>query len=251
MAYLIDANGEELNVGSPAILDSIATLTAHCWVYLTASDTTVRRIFDKAKGGGWEIIHRVTSATDRLRFDRTWNGSTIEWNADNPPQATWFHLGATYDLGSTTNNALIYFDGVSQSVNEIGGPPTDPVADDAAAELVFGNIDHATVDGERPINGRMAEICIHNVILAPNEIKAAMRGIVHRGLVGYWPGMDGGTDFSGQGNDATVTNATLIGHPPIAPRFGVDIDWPPAVVAAEYLPWDQAHTPQHQTLMAS
>lgn len=236
MAYLIDANGEELRVGSPAVLDNIDTITLICWVYLTATDSTFRRIISKgyADSGttftGWGLTHGI-SGGDQIDFAYGWEDADGAWQSSNPPQATWFNLAITYDAGSTANNPLIYFNAVSQSVNETNAPG-GVGKDDSPNPIIIGNIEHGSVDSQRPLNGRIAEVCIHNVILAPNEIKTAMREIVHRGLVGYWDCMDGGTDFSGQANDATVTNATLIGHPPIAPQWGVDIDWPPSVVAA-------------------
>ena len=222
MSFLINATGEELTVGSPATLDNIILLTVHGWINVTV-DSVQRRIFDKMFDGttvtGWEVLHRNFDdgggAKDRIQFSRGWSTAVGQWQTASVPSG-WFHLAVSYDRGSTANSPLIYFDGVSQSVNEFQSP-TGTILDDAVAEFTLGNINHGTVDSARNLNGRMARASVHNVILTPGEIKAAMIGPVYRGRIGYWRMENSGVDLSGNKNNATVTNATVANDPPVPP----------------------------------
>jgi len=230
MAYLIDANGEELDVGSPAILDDISLLSIYCWIRVT-TDTTTRRILDKmfqdgaSTRKGWALTH---SSTDKLKFRRMWSGTAngANWTTTSLPQSTtWVHVAVTYDKGSSSNDPVMYYDAVSQSITEVV-TPSGSVVDDSLARVTIGNLNHNSQDGARPINGRICAVGIHNVILTQGEIaQARVRGYVHRGLVGFWPMYNDGVDLSGNGNNATVTNATVADHAPIASSFGFDMGW--------------------------
>lgn len=242
MSYLIDANGEELRVGSPVVLDDIVTLTVHCWIYLTATDATARRIVSKMYADaatattGWETLHFVDGGTDTIRFAADYATGIGRWDVDNPPQAAWFHFATTIDRSSPDNDPLMYVDAVSQTVVE-NTTPSGAAKNESANPVIIGNIEHGTVDSQRPLNGRIAEVTIHNVILTADEIATAMRRPVYRGLVGYWPMFNSGVDLSGNGNNATVTNATVDDHAPTGPEFGFDPEWQgefAAAVAADF-----------------
>ncbi len=233
MAYLIDANGEELNVGSPAVLDNISPRSITCWLKITTG-VTGAWIIGKGylPGGttfdGWQIVHFIDSGTDILEIGAGFTLGINWWHTTGSPtslpQETWFHLGCTYDDASSANDPLIYIDGVLQTVNNLARPG-GTVTGDADNPLLIGNIEHGSVDSQRPLNGRIARVAIHNVILTQAEIETCMRrGPVQRGLV--WAGdlVNSGRDLSGNGNDATVTNATVIDGPPAMPWIGHDDD---------------------------
>jgi hypothetical protein len=181
-----------------------------------------RRIVSKAWADasttfdGWEVSHIIHNAVDKIEIHHSWSTNNGLWFLLNPPQATWFHLAYTLDSGSVANDAVGYFDAVSATVVQ-DKIPNGTLDADAANPVILGNIEHGSVDSQRPLGGKIARVSIHNVILTPGEIKAAMYRPVYRGLVGYWPMDNSGVDLSSNKNSATVTNATLVNNPPVIP----------------------------------
>lgn len=253
MAFLMDANGEELVVGSQTLFDNLSPLTVYGWMRVTSGSVSRRIVskgFDNTTSVGWEVLH--TSAS-RFGFNRAFSSVNGIWSAASVPQSTtWVHMAVTYDDSSTDNDPLLYYDAVSQSVTE-DSAPSGTASDDGVATLVLGNINHGTVDGLREINGRLCNVGIHEAILSVGQIQTAMSHgwVAGNSMRGFWPCLDSGVDLSGNGNNATVNNATVADHAPVGPMFGFDLGWQGAFTiaaaveaAANYLGNLERHYPR-------
>lgn len=219
MAYLLDATGEELLVGNQAQFNDLPEMSIYAWLNV-ASQAVSSRIFDKHAGTlfqGFTLWH-VNPTT--LEFRVEFSISTAVWQVSSVPQNTWFHVALTYNGTSTANDPVIYFDGVSQTVNEITAPQGARVIDNPR-ELVLGNTRDPAGSGLRPLNGRIALAGFHDAILNQGEILAAMsRGQATRARVGFWPLFNSPEDWSGNLANLTVTGATVGDHAPHGQPFG-------------------------------
>lgn len=104
---------------------------------------------------GWGIV-----------FIARWSDGTGVWSIAYPTNNIWYDYIVTYDGSSTSNDAVWYKDGVSQSVTERSAPSgTLATTDDLIA---IGN----NKDDSQTWNGRICEVSLWNRILTSTEITA-------------------------------------------------------------------------------
>lgn len=165
---------------------------------------------------------RVTSRkTIQVDADTTTGFTTGEWN----------HACGVF---AATNDRRVFLNGGSKGTNATENEPTIANMD----RLVIGRLEDLSPG--QPFDGRIAEVVVWNVALTDAEVAIIARpGFPqHRyrpgNIIGYWPlGMGSPEpDWSGQGNNLTVTGATIADHVPIAPPFGFDLGWQGAFAAA-------------------
>jgi len=214
-----DGVNDYVNLGTFSVVSDQMTMAA--WVYVTAfsSPDVQERIINKADGTGTENHDWMLSFIDnsgrklRLRFNRSIN--TLIGNT-NLSAGRWYYVAATYNNGT----GIIYLDGVADGSGSFGTGTlpnnTNPVYIGAKSSLV------------EFLNGKIDEVRIYNRALSASEVanlynasKKIMKVNTSQnlklttGLVGLWsfngPDVYGTTAFdrSGQGNNGTISGATL------------------------------------------
>ena len=112
-------NNEKLNFGSATSLDDLTQKTLGAWVY---PDTDGDNSGGSCNGG--VVFHKsewgfCIQPTDKIRFFHRWNGGQTSWDTTNADVSygAWHHWAVKYDRGSTTNDPVIWVDGVVKSTN--------------------------------------------------------------------------------------------------------------------------------------
>lgn len=169
-------NNAYVDFGSAASLDNITALTVCAWV---AADTdggnsgslcnAASIIGKNDNSDGWNLCFQTTG---QIRFRVRFSGSgTVNWTTTDTPFAsydgTYHHVCATYNNSSTSNDPVIYFDGVSRTITE-STAPVGTYNTDASSSVKLGIENTASNEGE--FDGRMDEIFISNKVLNSTEI---------------------------------------------------------------------------------
>lgn len=138
--------------------------TMEAWAYRTGEGGgNLGRIFHF--NGTWQQLY---NANGSFSFIASWSGVQGSWGVAGPSLNSWHHLVATYDAGSTSNDPILYIDGVAQTltadVNPTGtwGPP--------ATTLYIGN------RGENPNRvwqGTLDELRLSNSIRSADWVLAS------------------------------------------------------------------------------
>ena len=210
-----DFNGTS-NYGSLTLNTAQKALTTHTiawWEYLD-SNAQYKRPYD----------FDSTTHDYRMEFDNGWGYVFVigwstndgKWSIAKPTTGAWHHIAITYNGGATTNDPIIYKDGVSQTI-------TERVAPTGTLQLPTGSGWIGSDDGTGEFfDGRLAEFAIWNRILTAGEIAALGKGFSPLtnpvGLVLYLPLIGTASpeiELIG-GSNLTLTNApTNIAHPRI------------------------------------
>ena len=150
------------------------------------------RFFEKRVAGAEvEIFYYNTTDANQpyIEYDRVWSGTDGRWRTPTSSLTLdqWVDIILTYDGGATTNDPLIYLDGVSQTITQLVGDPTGSLDTNADA-YVIGNRGN---DDARDFNGKLAEFAIWDRILGAGEIAALAAGFsplfIPNSLVSYCP----------------------------------------------------------------
>jgi hypothetical protein len=203
-----------------------ATLMAWVRPDTAGITTTFGRILDKAS---WDFYCDNGTSTNSFSFDHkratldgSWSmpASTMQFNV-------WQHVCVTYDGSNTANNAVMYYNGVSQTVTR-NSAPSGALVSDSANNLILGN----TTAGDRTYDGQMEDLRFYNRILSANELATIFACRSHdgirSGLVGRWLLPDEGApagaglttipDHSGNGNTGAKTGTPLYRASNLEPR---------------------------------
>ncbi len=149
--------------------DNLSSISLCVWMY-NYTYGSVGTITDK--GTIWSKGYRSGTFgffnTDQLGWAEHWAGGTVYWKTTGGPTAlsTTQHYAVTYNRSSTTNDPIIYVDGVSQAIAETGGPPFSPRDDDSGDS---GCIFQDSLDGGET-NSIMDELIIYGGILTSTQI---------------------------------------------------------------------------------
>lgn len=175
------------------------------------------RLFD----WGNNFLVTRNSAGNAWQVNRSMSGTTGAWTvADATSGVTnsaWNWVGFTLDSSSTSNDAVIYVNGVPYTVTEISTPTGSGLTANAGTMIVSNN---ATSSGNRAGGGPVAYIGIHNVILTAGEMmEAYLRGFTRRGALAHWPlwgDSSAERDYSGTARHLTsITGTSVVANPPI------------------------------------
>jgi hypothetical protein len=156
-------------------------------------------------------IERWYYDADTITYMRGWSGGAVFWNTSPAPTISeWHHVGVSYDSGSTTNDAQIYFDGVAQTMND--QTPSGSVTNSSEAYSIGNRGD----DGARAWDGMLAEFAAWNAILTADEFAALGKGVSPltirpAALVEYVPMI--GAANSWIAGATTVTGTAIQPHP--------------------------------------
>jgi len=211
--------------------------------YGTLTLNTAQKAITVSSWAWWEYLdsnaqykrpyHMVAGAFAwRMEFDDGWgyvfvatqNSADGKWSIAKPTTGAWHHICITYDGSSTTNNPLIYLDGVSQAVTTRSTPSGTLLLPDGTV-----TIGRATGGGQE-FDGRLAEFAMWNRILTAGEVAALGKGFAPptnpRGLLTYLPLIGRASpeiELMG-GSNLTLSNSPVnIAHPRIIYPSGSEI----------------------------
>jgi hypothetical protein len=226
---------EYINCGSGATLDDITYLTVVGWVNtdtLTGFHIIACKQDVTAAAKGW-LFYTVTITGVLTWIVRCTGATDGQWTCPGPSAGTWAHVAITHDKSSQDNQPLMYLNGGSQTVTEVGNPASAWESD--AAESLWIGINS---NGTSPWDGKMEDFRVFNRILSAQEVAILASG--YRGPlggeVGRWA-MDGAQaithfdganltvnvnyipDMSGNANTGNPTG-TPIGAASSCPRMG-------------------------------
>lgn len=162
----------------------------------------------------WHIMNDNGNSGFGLTFEYRRSGNDGWWSIPYPSNGVWHNLVITYDGGSTSNDPVIYLNGVSQTVTERRAPTG--TLDGSTGELYLGtNADNTEWDGP------VCEYGIWNRVLSADEAlglgKKYSPSHYMRGLMSYIPviGRASPEPDLVTGTTGTVTGTTNFAHPPM------------------------------------
>jgi len=225
------AGSDRVDCGSDASLDDFSAHSVVAWIYIPTLGFGLVAAKDTAAGGfekEWTIratgqINAFMQMTTTSMAARSDNSAGNIITANN-----WWFVGYTASSGFVPK---LYLGNLTTTVSEVTyitqttGVGT-PVSDAAASFVIGNNID---VAGKLP--GIVACLTYVDRELSVGELRILQYRFtkLYSGQQGIWQlGFDGtGTqaDLSGNGNNGTVTGATVADHAPIPPPFGFDLGW--------------------------
>lgn len=220
MARTFGATTTDLvNFSTHTAMQSLDLRSHAAWIIITGiGNTAGGRIFEVINR--FEVTNTATPGQIKVEF-RRWPTRGI-WQIDTAiSQNVWHHLCITYDYGDVTNNPIIYIDGVSVAITEVGTPSGTLLTE--TSQLSVGN----RLAGSRAWEGDIAEVCWFNIVLSASEVRTLYHFSPMRlsGCVFYAPlyGVDNPEpNLVANGNTGAVTGSTVVSdHPPIAPPFGI------------------------------
>ena len=182
------------------------------WMNVAAYDATARRLFDTNDATNLgQSVNMSNAGTLVYQYNRSTTAGV--WTIPTPSAAAWHHIVITYDGSATTNNPVIYVDGVSQTVTTAQTPVGTLGAGNV--QLYVGN----RSDTLRVFNGSMEEAAVWNVILTGANVTslynagagALATSVQNANLKGYWQ-LCGGSpeaDASTGAHPLTVSGTTV------------------------------------------
>jgi hypothetical protein len=192
--------------------------------WLCMDDATLFIIITKYAVGNKEWLF-LTDGDDKLEWSLyTLDGTGWIGRKSNTAltsyEGSWIHVVATYDGSGVSSGMKLYLNGVRvDGVDYNGGTYT--AMSNGTEDIYIGY--HAI--GGYYANGKIDEVSIWNIALAPEEIQSIMSTKLHgdeEGLVGYW-NFDSSTadDLSPNGNNGTLMGGAQI-IPPINRALALD-----------------------------
>lgn len=175
-----DGTDDYINCGSGASLDDISVITVEALIYLDSfGEANGGRIAQKANVNedGWQFLVQGGTGANRLYFGRDWNGGTFAhwWTAaDTLTTGTWYHVAVVYNKGATTNDPLLYINGVSMAVTE-NVSPVGTCDSDASNDLWIGARSNSGAD--REFDGKICEVRVSDGQRATAWLKATYHGL--------------------------------------------------------------------------
>lgn len=240
MSLLCDDSTEYINHGSGATIDDVFTGCIMAWVYLTSLPTGsghAQRILAKGQASvsGEDFLFGTAGGNSLLfSISRATTGALILAGFTNfATQVTtnkWLFIAYNYDATSTTNsNQNVYTGDLSTLAAECTSYTVQQAGSGAGLtnapnNCYVGNNADATTEC---LEGRIGWLGWWNArqTLAQIQMQQFFQRVSSGCLLFTHYGFGGtGTqaDWSGNGNNGTVTNATLADHFPLGPFFGFD-----------------------------
>lgn len=215
-----DGASDRLNCGSAATLDNIfdgAGGTWAIWMRTERTDLSQRLIEKRGSGtinnfGPTLFFQQLNDQID-FYIDFNSNANPGRWRTPNNSILvnTWYHIAVTYDADLTTNDPIIYIDGVSQSLTEVS-TPSGTRDTDASEVFLVGEDSVSAAD----FDGQLAYTHVYQgKILTGAEISQILffPCSIADNLTACLPihGVNSPEiDWSGSGNTGTVTGTTEV-----------------------------------------
>lgn len=175
-----DGSNDDATFASPTDLDDIYSgdATVMHWVYVdTYGENSTGHTISKfpSSTAGWKIMVDDSSGygsnTKCINFTKQFSGGRRTWQTptDSIAAGGWFHVAVVYNGSSTSNDPIIYIDGVSQSLNRFESA-TGTDNSDAAANLIVGD----STNLDRSFDGRITQLLVTKKLLSESEVNDAM-----------------------------------------------------------------------------
>jgi len=165
-----DGTDDVIRVSANPTINNLAVKTIEAWVYpRTAGENSLGRILQKnyvSSGGFCASI----DSNNKLIFQQIFSGSGATWKTNNNtlPLNRWTHIAITYDRTSTSNDPVMYIDGIPQTVFETVAPSGTITNEGAHVDLFIGNDQPAGTD--RTWDGVIDNIKIYNYARTTDQI---------------------------------------------------------------------------------
>jgi concanavalin A-like lectin/glucanase superfamily protein len=232
-----DDSTNQVSFGSAAGLDNIAEGTVLLWVYPTSVANTLREVVSKSASGGpngWNVFKRGSNGTIwALQASRATAHQFVD--VTGMVANEWQFIAYSWNIAS--GGPKSYRGTLSAIATDISGTPVNgsgAQADDSAANLCVGARSGAVATCA-PM--RVGWVAVYNRALTLAEVQSlqfSLRSLSGNQLscvIGY-----GGTstqpDWSGNGNNGSVSGATVADHVPVMFRRQGQLYVPYAVAAA-------------------
>lgn len=170
--FELDSGDQYINFGTPAALSGLTTRTIMAWVQ-----------FESLNGDGYDMLLARRHMTGGGSFDggwffrpaetylQYWNASvsaTTLWYANFEFEAGyWYHVAVTFDNSNIANVPILYKNGVSIAITQVGAPNATFGSGDAY-DVLFGGTGDVTAAIAH--DGQIADLRIYNRILTAGEI---------------------------------------------------------------------------------
>lgn len=164
------ANTDYVNAGSGTSIDNLSQISISVWVKGSGTSGAQFIMSKFATGSyptGWAIYFNIqTASTAYVAFDRGFSTTTGAWRTSSTITHTnWNHIVITYNKSSTSNDPIIYINGVSQTITKAQAP-VGTATDESAGSLFFGR----TSDSTYKFDGQIGEAAVFDRILTSTEV---------------------------------------------------------------------------------
>jgi hypothetical protein len=182
------------------------------WVYLTADPSAIQAVIElnaANTSGNQRTSLRVTApAVSGFKVQVTARGTTDgQWSSSDVSINARHHIAMTYDRGATTNDPVIYVDGVSVTVTETATPVALSTGDDT---LRFGENAGGTGDLAGAIENPVVE---GGILWDAAQINRAMWwGRPHGGMDIYLPFLTAKLIDDGASGEALTASGTTVNN---------------------------------------
>ncbi len=230
-SLLFDATGERIDCGTGSSLDDLNPVTIAAWIRPATFGNGAgndSRIFFKNNGGTAQMaLTLLVSGTFSIGIGRASAGANVEASTTEFACYAlnhWMFMAGQLDL-STDANCKMFVGDAANLVKEPSGYVAQTKGSGAAGTTAGASARIGSNAGGAFLNGKIGFVGIWNRLLPLGEIiSQQFRPHVTSGCKLFQlPGMNGtGTqpDLSGNGNNGTVTGATVDSGPPIGQLFG-------------------------------
>jgi hypothetical protein len=160
-------------IGTTVNLTPLSTISFFCFAYRNGGG-----------GGGFGRIFDISTSKAALYHDQSagqivfqygWSTATNSfalWRATAPSSGAWHSIGVTYDPSSTSNDPIIYVDGVSVSITEQSAPSGTAITDNTSGMRIGNRV--TTVD--RNWDGDLARVAYWRGVAVGASDMLAMHG---------------------------------------------------------------------------
>lgn len=235
MGLSFTGTADRVDHGSGTSLDNLAAGTCLAWVYRTADVSSQQHIFSKESATRY---FRYDNGTGRLEAEiaRATTSTFVESTGSAPALNTWTFLAWVFDTAAADGDQHLYKGTLSALASE-SSYTTQRVGSGA---LTSEGTD-AFIVGNRAgefaqFGGRIDFLAYYNRAMTLAEIQShQFHPFVANGCVLFtWYGHNGtGTqpDWSGTGNNGTVTSSAVADGVPIQAHWGYEYEWEGALGA--------------------
>ena len=229
MARDFNGTNENISFGSDASVDDFAPtgISISLWFQWDASGVVDIHVSKGGLATGWIF---QTVAGNSLTFRHPWSSAvnvgwagTTTFNGAAPR-----HICVTYDGSADTNDAVIYVNGVAESMSEVSGPPSGTIASEAANSLIIGENSAGGAD----FDGRICVLAVANEVFSAADVnRARWWGRAKGGLDVYHPlytdklANEGSATAAGSATGTTLVTMVCPVVRPGSAMMGMGVGW--------------------------
>jgi len=189
------------------------------WIFPKSVGETAGRIFDKDK---WALT--MSDVANVLEFSVVHGTTTGVWKTGAVvPFNSWTHVAVYYDSDSTSNDPVIYINGVATTITETS-TPAGSLTSDASDTFFIGN----RADGARTFDGYIMDVKVYKniAVSATNAGVIASKINVEPDVIGLsniqlWAKLNSSTTADSSGESHTLTASNISTE--VYDEFSVDV----------------------------